>query len=130
MPLSPELASIADERFVSLTTYRKSGVPVSTPVWIARDVESLLVTTPSKSGKVKRLRNDPRVEMRPCSRMGKVADDAPVVRGTARIVDDPATVERMGRIFLRKYRLEYRIFLWIESRGKNGKQPRVELVIA
>ena len=126
---SPAFLALGDERFVSLTTFRKSGEGVSTPVWIAREGDALIVTTPSKTGKVKRLRNDSRVELRPSSRMGKVADDAPVLHGTAEIIEDPTAVERMGETFLAKYKLEYRIFLWIERRGKRGQAQRYKLVI-
>lgn len=129
MTASSALLALADEHFVSLTTFRKSGVGVATPVWIARDGDALIVTTPARSGKVKRLRNNPRVELRPSGRMGKVAEDAPVATGTAEIIEDHAAIDRMGEIFLRKYRLEYRIFLWIERRGKHGEQQRVELRI-
>jgi hypothetical protein len=48
---------VAGERFVSLTTFRRDGTPVATPVWIARDGDALVVTTPADSGKVKRLRS-------------------------------------------------------------------------
>jgi PPOX class probable F420-dependent enzyme len=120
------LASLADEHFVALTTFRKSGVPVSTPVWIARDGDALLVTTPDGTGKVKRLRNNSRVELRPCNRMGKVKDDAPVATGIA-TVDREMPSET--KIFSDKYKLEYRIFMAIERRGKAGQKPRVILRI-
>jgi len=107
---SPKAFSgIGDERFVSLTTFRKSGVPVSTAVWIALDGDDLVVTTPATSGKVKRLRNSPRVELRPCDRMGRVKE---------------------GAIFLAKFRVEYRIFMFIERLGKQGKKDRVMLRIS
>ena len=53
------LAGLADERFVSLTTFRRTGEPVSTPVWIAANGTDLIVTTPKESGKVKRRRTIP-----------------------------------------------------------------------
>ena len=129
MTLDAALASIADERFVSLTTFRKTGDGVPTPVWIARDGDALIVTTPDGTGKVKRLRNDDRVELRPCDRMGKVADGAPVVSGTAEIVDTAEARDEQARIFLAKYRFEYRIFMFIERLGKKGKKKRVSLRI-
>ena len=67
---------LGDERFVSLTTFRRSGERVSTPVWVGRDGDALVVTTPQASGKVKRIRNNPRVELCSCSRMGRVKDGA------------------------------------------------------
>lgn len=127
---SPAFLALGDESFVSLTTFRKNGEGVPTPVWIARESDTLIVTTPAGTGKVKRLRNDSRVELRASTRMGKVAEYAPVFRGAASIVEDPAAVERMGETFLAKYKLEYRIFLWIERRGKHGQAQRYKLVIS
>lgn len=130
MTLSPALADLAGASFVSLTTFRKTGVGVSTPVWIARDGDDLIVTTPRKSGKVKRLRNDPRVTLVPCDRRGRVQEGAPVVEGTARVVSDEDTVERLGRVFLGKYRLEYRVFMVIERLVSRGDRTRVMLRIS
>lgn len=122
--------ALAGESFVSLTTFRKSGVPVSTPVWIARDGADLVVTTPKESGKVKRIRNSGRVELTPCDRRGRVAAGATTQSGHAVIQSDTATVERLGGVFLRKYRLEYRIFLFIERIVARGNKARVILRIA
>lgn len=129
MTLNPALAGLGDEKFVSLSTFRRSGQPVSTPVWIARDGDTLIVTTPIDSGKVKRLRNSGRVELRPSSRMGKVADDAVAVSGRAVVVDDDASRQRLTEIFGAKYGFEYRLFLWIEARGKAGAKKRVMIRI-
>lgn len=130
MTLSPALASLADASFVSLTTFRRTGAAVSTPVWIARDGAELIVTTPRTSGKVKRLRNDPHVTLVPCDRRGRVAEGARALDATARIVSDEDTVERLGRVFLGKYRLEYRVFMVIERLVSRGDRTRVMLRIA
>jgi uncharacterized protein len=120
--------ALADERFISLTTFRQSGEPVSTPVWVARDAhadgDALIVTTPADSGKVKRLRHTARVEMRPASRSGKVPEGAEPVAGTAQILaeDRPA-------VFRAKYGLEYRIFMVIERLDRKGNPTRVLLRI-
>lgn len=127
MTTNPALLALADEHFVSLTTYRKTGVGVSTPVWVAREGDTLLITTPDDTGKVKRVRNNSRVTLSPSGRMGAVADGAPVVDGTATI--EPETPP-LTAIFSRKYRLEYRIFMWIERRGRAGQKPRVILRIS
>ena len=65
MTTDTTLDDLADEKFVSLTTFRKNGVGVPTPVWIGRDGDALVVTTPVGSGKVKRLRRNCTVELRP-----------------------------------------------------------------
>ena len=131
MPTSAAaLAALADERFVSLTTYRRSGVAVSTPVWIARDGEDLIVTTPKESGKVKRLRNDSRVQLRTCSRTGSVKDGAVAVDAHAAIADDDGSRALLTQVFGGKYRTEYRVFMFIERLGKAGAKQRVLLRIS
>jgi PPOX class probable F420-dependent enzyme len=100
------LADLAQEEFVSLTTYRRSGAAVSVPVWIAAATDAeggLLVTTTEGSGKVKRLRNDRRVQLRPCDRQGAVIADAPVVSARANIVDAEDEVRRLREAIRAKY---------------------------
>ena len=123
------LLELGDESFVSLTTFRKSGVRVSTPVWIAREGETLVVTTPSGSGKVKRLRNNPRVELQPCSRTGKVAEGAPLVEASAEIVEGPTAERHIADVMREKYGFEYRLTLLIERIVKRGPEQRVMLRI-
>jgi PPOX class probable F420-dependent enzyme len=100
------LADFAREEFVSLTTYRRSGEAVSVPVWIAPAKDrggGLLVTTTARSGKVKRLRHDPRVQLRPCDRLGAVAADAPALAGQAEIVTAADDVRRLRQAIRAKY---------------------------
>ncbi|WP_411698848.1 PPOX class F420-dependent oxidoreductase [Conyzicola sp.] len=124
------LLALADEAFVSLTTFRRSGVAVSTPVWIARDGDHLIVTTPTESGKVKRLRNNSRVELRPCDRMGKVADDTAPVSGVAAVTAHRETVERSTAIIRKKYPVEYRLFMVVEALVAKRRKDRVILRIS
>jgi PPOX class probable F420-dependent enzyme len=119
------LLSLGDERFVSLSTYRKDGSAVPTTVWIARDGAGLIVLTPPDSGKVKRIRNDPRVALVPCSRRGTVADGATPVQGWAEVVADEAETDRLWDVIRRKYGLEYRLVLGIERLVARGQRPRV-----
>ena len=122
-------AALGDERFLSLTTFRKSGERVSTPVWIGRDGDALIVTTPQASGKVKRLRNSPRVEVRPCNRMGRVKDGVEPVASVAEVLTDEGIRERLTGIIRRKYWLEYWMVMGIERLIKSGQENRVILRI-
>ena len=122
--MTSTLAEMADEQFVSLTTFRRSGAPVATVVWIARDGDTLVVTTVADSGKVKRLRNDPRVELRPSNRRGAVADDASVATGTAEVT---APDERSTAALRRKYGLQYRLITGFERVLARGRRERVIL---
>ena len=121
------LLPLADSRFVSLTTFRRSGAAVSTPVWVGRDGESLVVLTPAGSGKVQRLRNDPRVELRPCGRFGAVADGVAPVTATAELREHPADVQRARTTIRRTYPLESRLVLGIEQLVERLRgRPRTE----
>jgi PPOX class probable F420-dependent enzyme len=121
------LLPLADARFVSLTTFRRSGEPVSTPVWIGRDGGALVVLTPAGSGKVRRLRHDPRVEIRPCGRFGKVPDGVQPVAATAELREVPADVEQARATIRRTYPLESRLVLGIERLVERLRgRPRTE----
>ena len=79
--------AISDEKYVLLTTFRKSGDAVSSPVWIARLADGGAgFTTEPDVGKVKRIRNTPRVTLQACSVTGKVKPGAEVVEATAAVV--------------------------------------------
>lgn len=130
MPLDPAFAALAKSRFVSLTTFRKSGERVSTPVWIALDGEDLVVTTPVGSGKVKRLRNDERVELQTCGRLGKVKAGAPVISGAARILEDPVSVNRLTDVVKKKYGIEYHVIMGIERIATKESADRLILRIS
>lgn len=88
---------------VSLTTFRKDGRPVASPVWHAIDGGQLLIVTEPGSGKVKRLRNSGRVLLAPCDIRGRVPAGAPSFEGTARLVEDPDGIARVRGAIARRY---------------------------
>ena len=51
-----EQSRLIEARFVSLTTFRKTGVEVATPVWAAFENDRFYVFSAGEAGKVKRLR--------------------------------------------------------------------------
>ncbi len=71
-PIPP---TIRGQKYISLTTVRKSGVKVATPVWFGEDGDKLYVMTRGTMGKVKRIRNNPRVEVAPCTMGGRETGD-------------------------------------------------------
>ena len=129
MPLDGAFALLGDQRFVSLTTFRRSGEPVSTPVWVGRDGDALIVTTPETSGKVKRIRNSQRVEVRPCNRMGRVEEGTESVAGVARLLTDDKDRKRLTEVIRRKYKFEYRVVMGIERLTRSGRRARVIIAI-
>ncbi|MET0590934.1 MAG: PPOX class F420-dependent oxidoreductase [Naasia sp.] len=120
-PLSADLAALAAEQYVSITTFRRTGVGVATPVWIARDGEALVFTTGLESGKVKRLRNNGDVELRPCTRTGEVADDAPRIEAHADVILDPEGVDAGIAAIVAKYGDQARRLM---SLGESDERPK------
>ncbi|MBM9504079.1 PPOX class F420-dependent oxidoreductase [Actinacidiphila acididurans] len=96
------LDRLAGGRYVSLTTYRKDGRPVPTPVGFAVDAGELLLLTPADTGKVKRIRNNSRVVIAPCDSAGRVPNGAPSAEGTASLLTGPDAA-RAHRLLARKY---------------------------
>ncbi|GAA4966746.1 PPOX class F420-dependent oxidoreductase [Uniformispora flossi] len=96
------VARLGAAKYLLLTTYRKDGSPVPTPVWVARDGASLVVWTVTGTAKVRRLRNDPRVELAECTFKGAPLSSG--VAGTGRVLDD-AGGERVRRLIKKKYGL-------------------------
>ncbi len=82
--------TIATEKYVALTTYRHNGESSSAPVWIADLGDGTLgFTTASTSIKVKRIANDPRIQLQPCDSRGRVSDGSEPISGTATIGRGP-----------------------------------------
>ena len=107
-------STIAQARFVSLTTYRRNGDPVSTPVWIAPEGDALVVTSEASTGKVKRLRHDQRVRLRPCDRFGKVAESAVTVDARAVIAGADRALPQATAALRRKYGVQVALVLGFE----------------
>src|SRR5512144_878082 len=87
------LSDLTEERYTSLTTFKRDGTPVATPVWVVGQNGHLLVHTAAGCWKVKRIRRDSHVRVAPCSTTGKVR--AEEVEGEARILPDTTLVEEL-----------------------------------
>ena len=53
-----QLLDFANVQYINLETFKKDGSKVTTPVWVAQQNNSLVVTTGKNAGKVKRIRNN------------------------------------------------------------------------
>ncbi len=102
-------ASLGGQKYISLETFRKSGEGVKTPVWFVLHGGNLYVYTDADSWKVKRIRNNPRVRVVPCTIRGRVI--GPWIDGRASIVDGEER-ETADRLLDRKYLLKV-VFNWL-----------------
>jgi PPOX class probable F420-dependent enzyme len=106
MPIPRE---IQGQNYISLVTFRKSGVAVPTPVWFGERDDKLYVMTRSDSGKYKRLRNNSKVQIAPCTMRGKIT--GPEFDANARILP-PEDWPRARNTIKNKYWLARVPFFW------------------
>src|SRR5512132_498209 len=90
-------------KYLSLTSFRRDGTGVATPVWFVETGGRLLVATDAASYKVRRIRRDPRVTITPCTATGRLRGIP--VPASAELLPD-AEVARVERLMARKYRVD------------------------
>lgn len=117
-------SQFAGRSYLNLETYRRSGEAMPTPVWFVEDGGAFYIRTLRDAGKVKRVRNNPRVRVMPCGRSGEPLGEW--VGATAAVVDDSATAQRVDALLNRKYGLMKRIFDLLQ-RGRGQDVIRVEI---
>jgi uncharacterized protein len=122
-----DVQTLAKSTYLSLTTFRRDGTPVATPVWLAQQGDELVVFTARSSGKARRLRNDSRVLVAPCDMRGRPTAEA--VEGTARLQDDAETAVTL-QLIRRRYGLLARILFWRELRRAADGPDHAQLGIA
>ena len=123
--MGSSFAQFEGHKYLSIETYRKTGVPVRTPVWFVENNGALYVRTAQSTGKYRRIRNNPDVKVAPCSSTGKVKGEW--VRAEASVAP-AAETEEAYRLLEAKYGLIYtltKIFMRkkyavLKIRGKDG----------
>jgi predicted pyridoxine 5'-phosphate oxidase superfamily flavin-nucleotide-binding protein len=108
--MTDALSVLGAEKFVSLTTFKKDGSAVATPMWIGRDGDHLFVWTPADSWKVR--------------------DGANPVDGVAEVITEPATVQRLAGVIRRKYGLTFTVVTFLERLLARKQKPRAVLRVA
>jgi PPOX class probable F420-dependent enzyme len=100
-------AALARAPYVSLATFRKTGVRVATPVWCATDGGDHYVFSEGAAGKIKRLRNSDRAELAICDVRGKLKSGWLPVRAV--VLEDPVEIARALAALRRKYGWQMRL---------------------
>src|SRR6478752_3055745 len=106
MPVPPE---IKGQKYIDLATLRKNGSAVHTPVWFGEKDDKLYVMTRSDSGKYKRIRNNARIRIAPCTIRGKIT--GPDFAANARVLP-PEDWPWAGKTIKGKYWLARIPFFW------------------
>ncbi len=120
---------IADEKHVALTTFRRNGEPKTVPVGIVRFGDGVAMTTGSQTWKLKRLRNDPRVELQPCNARGVITEGSTKVTGHGRQASDEEFAGVLEAVKA-KYGLQVKLtILFGKVRKMIGKGPMSDAAI-
>jgi uncharacterized protein len=99
----------ADERYMLLTTFRRDGRAVATPVWwVDLGAGNYGFWTSSASGKAKRLAHTARVTVQPCNARGVVKAGSELLEGSARVVAGPE-LDSVRRGVIAKYGFQAKI---------------------
>lgn len=120
-----EIDRLAAASYLLVTTFRRDGTAVPTPVWAARDGDGLVIWSAADAGKVKRIRRDGSVRLAPCTARGRPTGTE--VAGHARLLDAEGS-ERARRLIATRYGLVGRVAM-LGSRLRRGATGTVGIRI-
>jgi PPOX class probable F420-dependent enzyme len=124
---SPALARFVRQKTVLVTTYRRDGRPVGTPVSLAVDGDHAYLRSFEKAGKTRRLHNNPRVDIAPSTARGRPT--GPAIQATARRLQG-AESRRAARLLARKHPVLHGVLVPLThrlGRAKTGKTVHFQL---
>ena len=120
------MMALSDEKYIRVTTFKKDGTEMPTPTWVVPlDDGKLGFYTSSTSGKVKRLKNNPKVVVQPSDARGRVKADTTPVDGTAVVVTGPERDTVYDKV-VAKYGFMTKVTRFLAKVGgfvKRKKQP-------
>jgi len=119
---APDLAALFPGRYLSVTSFKRDGTGVATPLWFVSDGSRLFALTDLHSPKVRRIRRNPRVLVASCRPDGKLRRE--LVEARAEVLTAGADLDRVQRLLIERYRVSYRLIMLIYSLGRRlrGKQ--------
>ena len=114
--MATNLDTLKGHRYMNLTTFRRSGEGVSTPVWFALVDSHAYVFTALDSGKVKRIRNNPRVDLAPSDARGRAKGAS--IPAEVRLLESSEEAAA-DRALQEKYTWQYRGFMFLLRLRRN-----------
>jgi PPOX class probable F420-dependent enzyme len=103
-------------RYLNVTSYKRDGTGVATPVWFVADGMRLLALTDLHSPKVRRMRRNPRVLVASCRADGKLRG-VPVPARVEVLTDIP-DLEGVQQLLRERYKISYRLVMLIYRLGR------------
>ena len=108
---SADLKALFPGRYLSVTSFKRDGTGVATPVWFVPDGSRLFALTDLRSAKVRRVRRNPRVLVASCRPDGKLRREP--VEARVEVLTATADLERAHRLLVERYRFSYRFIMLV-----------------
>jgi uncharacterized protein len=103
-------------RYLSVTSFRRDGTGVATPLWFVTDGSRLFALTDLHSAKVRRVRRDPHVLIASCRAAGKLRNQP--VGAHADVLTATSDLERVQKLLTERYKVSYRLVMAVYRLGR------------
>jgi PPOX class probable F420-dependent enzyme len=120
-----DIKQFTKQKYLNIETFRKSGEGVKTPVWFVENNGKLFITTMNESGKVKRIRRNPTVNVAPCKVGGEILGTWQ--KAEAVIIEELSRIQEIDKLLNKKYGLMKKLF---ELGGSRNKQNSIVIEIS
>jgi uncharacterized protein len=117
-----ELDALFPGRYLSITSFKRDGTGVATPVWFVSDGKRLFAFTDLHSAKIWRIRRNPKVLVASCRPWGKLRREP--ITASAEVLTAEEDLERVRELLLARYKISYRVvmFFYRLGRRRRGRQ--------
>jgi PPOX class probable F420-dependent enzyme len=117
-----DLEALFPGRYLSVTSFKRDGTGIATPVWSVSDGRRLFALTDLHSAKVWRMRRNPRVLIAPCRMNGKLRGEP--VPARVEVLTGTAELERVRKLLLERYKTSYRLVMLVYRLGRRLRGQR------
>lgn len=128
MTMAEAIDELDDARYILLTTFKRDGTPVSSPVWITGSAGTYMLTTGDRAWKTRRLLNNPAIRVQACGMRGGVKPGTTLYRGRGEVLTTADAVRTAETALLAKYGWQFRATKVVDrlsSRFGRGEPQRV-----
>jgi len=117
-----DLEALFPGRYLSVTSFKRDGGGVATPVWFVSDGRRLFALTDLHSAKIRRIRRNPHVLIAPCRANGKLRSEP--VPARAEVLTATVELERVQKLLIARYNISYRLVMLIYRLGRRLRGQR------
>lgn len=111
-----DLAALFPGRYLSVTSFKRDGTGVATPVWFVSDGRRLFALTDLHSPKVRRMRRNPRVLIASCRVDGKLHREP--VPASVEVLTAGPDLEHVRKLLIERYKISYRLVMLVYRLGR------------